>query len=144
MLVCGDSEQRVSAAQAVADGLNGLGFSITLRTLDYADYTAALRSGSYDLYYGETRLSPDFDLSPFFSADGSLSYGSLADGEAANLCLRARENEGNAYDLYACVLEQGLLAPVLFKTYAIYADRGSVPDLQPCLDGIFTIPIPAE
>ena len=93
------------------------------------------------MYYGEARLSPTLDLSPFFDQGGSLSYGSMADSEAAGLCDLTTENEGNAYDLYRYVLEQGLLCPVLFKTYAVYADRGSVSGLQPCLDGVFTLPL---
>ncbi len=140
LVVSGESEQRVAAAQAVVDALNGWGFDLSLRALAYDDYVSALRNGNYDLYYGEVRLSPDFDLGVFFDTDGNLSYGSIADGEAAQLCARARENEGNAYDLYRYVLEQGLLCPILFKTYAIYSDRGSVTGLTPCLDGVFLQP----
>lgn len=141
MIVSSASEQRVSAAQTVVDALNQLGFSLTLKTLDSTEYTAALRNGTFDLYYGEVRLSPDFDLSPFFSAGGSLSYGGIADGALELLCTQALENLGNSYNLHQKVMERGLLCPVLFKTYAVYSTRGRVSNLTPCLDGVFTIPI---
>jgi len=138
MIVSSASQQRVSAARAVAAQLNKLGFAVTVTPLAPAAYTAALQKGEYDLYYGETRLSPDFDLSPFFSASGSLSFGGIADQTLELLCTKMRENSGNAYALYQKVMERGLLCPVLFKTYAIYSARGAVSGLAPCLDCVFS------
>ena len=142
MIVSDASEQRVAAANAVAAALNAQGFSISVEALEYADYTAALQNGSFDLYYGEVRLSPDFDLSVFFGENATLGYGGIADSALALLCAQARENEGNAYNLYERVLERAALCPVLFKTYAVYSQRGRVTGLTPCLDGVFLQPIP--
>jgi len=142
MIVCLSSDQRVAAAQAVVNELNEYGFDLTLKPLEYADYADALEQGMFDLYYGEVRLSPDFDLSEFFNEGGSLCYGSIADPAAASLCARAVENAGNAYDLHREIMDRGLLCPVLFKVYAIYTARGRVAGLTPCLDGVFLRPIP--
>lgn len=141
MIVCGSSEQRVGAAQSVVDMLNGAGYALTLKVLDYSAYLSALQRGEFDLYYGEVRLSPDFDLGAFFEAGGALSYGSLADETMALLCNQMRENAGNAYDLYEKIMERGLICPILFKNYAIYAERGAISNLTPCIDGVFTQPI---
>lgn len=141
MIVCMNSDQRVAAAQAVVDSLNAQGFDLTLRALEYDSYVAALKNGNFDLYYGEVRLSPDFDLSAFFNEGGSLSYGGCADAKAAQLCAQARENAGNAYDLHQEIMDRGLLCPVLFKVYAIYSARGRVTNLTPCLDGVFLQPM---
>ena len=143
MIVNGSPEQRVSAAQAVVDSLNGFGFSLTLKVLDAAEYTRALQNGNFDLYYGEVRLSPNFDLSPFFQEGGSLSYGGIADSAVELLCSQMLENGGNAYDLHDRIMARGLLCPVLFKTYAIYSARGMVANLSTCLDGVFLTPIPS-
>ena len=141
MIVGSSSEQRVAAAQAVVDALNSYGFQLTLEALEYEAYTEALVNGNFDLYYGEVRLSPDFDLSPFFTEGGSLSYGGIADAALVQLCAQATENAGNAYDLHEEILSRGMLCPVLFKTYAIYSARGRVTSLTPCLDGVFLTPI---
>lgn len=141
MIVCLSSEQRVAAAQAVVDQLNALGFRLTLKPLEYNEYVQALQNGNFDLYYGEVRLPPNFDLTEFFREGGSLSYGGIADSAVELLCSRAVENAGNAYDLHQKILERGLLCPVLFKTYAVYCSRGAVSELDPCLDGVFTMPI---
>ena len=58
--------------------LNSLGFNITVKSMEYSEYKQALLQGNFDLYYGEVRLSPNFDLSPFFGATGTLNYGDLA------------------------------------------------------------------
>jgi len=134
MIVCSDSRSRVNAAQAVVDALNALGFKLTLEELEYDDYHAALRAGNFDLYYGEVRLPPNFDLSAFFSANGSLNYGGLADDTFMDLCARALANNGNNYDLYKRVCERGSLTPVLVKSYAVYTTRGSVQNPVSYLD----------
>lgn len=141
MLVCSASEQRVAAAQAIVDSLAAAGLRLTLTALPYDDYLRALDRGEFDAYYGEVRLSPDFDLSVFFDAAGSLSYGSIADSSVARLCDLAMENAGNVYDLHAEIMNRGLLCPVLFKTYAVYTARGRITDLTPCLDGVFLTPM---
>ena len=79
--------------------LNSLGFNITVKSMEYSEYKQALLKGNFDLYYGEVRLSPNFDLSPFFGATGTLNYGDLADSTMMNLCSMALVNSGNTYNL---------------------------------------------
>lgn len=131
LLVCSDSAQRVAAANQIADTLNSFGFLITVRSLPLSQYKQELLGGNFDLYYGEVRLSANFDLTPFFAANGSACFGSMADGAAQTLCQYALENSGNNYDLYRQVLQRGLLCPVLLKTYAVYATRGAFSQLFP-------------
>ena len=98
MLVCASSYQRVQAATKIVQDLNALGFDLTLKSVDYEEYLTLLRAGNFDLYYGEVRLSPNFDLSPFFQSGGSLTYGSLADSTMQSLCNRMLVNSGNSFE----------------------------------------------
>lgn len=134
MIVCSSSYQRVQAATQIVNTLNSLGFQLTLKQLELSEFQNALATGSYDLYYGEVRLSPNFDLSPFFRAGGSLSYGSLADSTMENLCMRALVNSGNTYNLYQRLCARGYITPVLFKSYALYTTRGAVTEPAQYLD----------
>ena len=126
MIVCSSSYIRVQAANEVARMLNSLGFNITVKSMEYSEYKQALLQGNFDLYYGEVRLSPNFDLSPFFGATGTLNYGDLADSTMMNLCSMALVNSGNTYNLYKRVCERGYITPILFKSYALYTTRGAV------------------
>ena len=126
MIVCSSSYQRVEAATEVVNALNALGFKITLKTLELSEFRQALQTGNFDLYYGEIRLSNNFDLTPFFSASGSMCYGGLDDSVMLNLCNQALANNGNSYNLYKRLCERGYITPVLFKNLAVYTTRGSI------------------
>ena len=126
MIVCSSSYQRVEAATEVVNALNALGFKLTLKTMELSEYRQALQSGNFDLYYGEIRLSNNFDLSPFFSPSGSMCYGGLDDSVMLNLCNQALANNGNSYNLYKRLCERGYITPVLFKNLAVYTTRGSI------------------
>ena len=134
MLVCSSSYIRVQAANEVARLLKSLGFNITVKSMEYTEYKQALLQGNFDLYYGEVRLSPNFDLSPFFGATGTLNYGDLSDSTMMNLCSMALVNSGNTYNLYKRVCERGYITPILFKSYALYTTRGAVTEPTRYLD----------
>ena len=136
MIVNAGNHQRVQSAQRIADSLNALGWDVTVEALEESDYRSALLYGNYDLYYGEIRLSPNFDLGVFFREGGAAAYGGIANGTMLSLCSAMLENSGNAYDLHKRMLEQGYLCPVLFKTYALYASRGAASGLNPALDWV--------
>lgn len=140
MIVCASSYQRVQTATKIVQDLNALGFDITLKSMDYDEYHSALLNGNFDLYYGEVRLSPNFDLSPFFQYNGNLNYGSLADNTMQSLCNRMLVNSGNAYSLYQRLCDRGYLTPVMFKNYAVYTTRGAVTEPARYIDWFLPAP----
>ena len=111
--------------------------TVVMKEVPTKDYRQALEMKEYDIYLGQTKLSPNMDLSHFFSADGKLNYGALDDANAYRLCLSALENRGNYYTLYKTIMDEGLLCPILFKSYAIYATRGTITELSPSRDSVF-------
>lgn len=144
MIVCSSSYIRVQAANEVARMLNSLGFNITVKSMEYSEYKQALLQGNFGLYYGEVRLSPNFDLSPFFGATGTLNYGDLADSTMMNLCSMALVNSGNTYNLYKRVCERGYITPILFKSYALYTTRGAVTEPTRYLDWFLPYTVQTE
>ncbi len=137
LLVNSDDSLRVRVARAIADSLRAGGLQVTMSELSGKAYTDALYLRYYDLYVGQTRLSPNMDLSAFFHENGALSYGSVNDMTAYALCLQALENHGNYYTLHQTIMDQGLLCPVLFRSYAVYATRGLITDLTPARNNVF-------
>jgi hypothetical protein len=77
------------------------------------------------------------DISAFFGSKASLNYGGLADPAIHAMSLEALANEGNYYKLHELVMEEGQLCPILFQNYAIYTQRGVLPELSPARDAIF-------
>ncbi len=128
---------RVRVARAIGDMLTECGLVVNMRELPNEDYIDAVKARNFDLYLGQTVLSPNMDLSPFFHTYGSLSYGGINDIGAYTLCLESLANYGNYYSLYKYVMDQGLLCPVLFRSYAVYGTRGLLTGLTPARDNIF-------
>ncbi len=75
LLVCSDTKTKVTLAKTVKKSLEGIGIGVTLVEKEYGEYISALKSGDFDLYVGEVKLSANMSLSTFFSPDGSADYG---------------------------------------------------------------------
>lgn len=136
MIVNAASNQRVTTANRIAEALNNAGFHITAKPMEDEEYQRALKYQNFDLYYGEIRMSSNFDMGSFFRELGSANYGGLASGTGVNLCAAMLENSGNAYDLHKWVMDKGMICPVLFKSYAVYTTRGATPNLSPAVDWV--------
>lgn len=136
-LVNKDDSLRLRVARAIAQMLEDCGLVVEMKTLSSNDYIETMKVRNYDLYLGQTRLSPNMDLSAFFATYGELSWGGINDVSAYSFCLQALENHGNYYTLHKTVMDNGLLCPVLFRSYAVYAVRGMLTELEPTRDGVF-------
>lgn len=137
LLVNKADSRRVKVAGAIGKMLEGYGFTVTISALSGSSYTNALKKGNFDLHLGQTKLSANMDLSAFFDPEGALSYGGLADTATFALAQGAVENQGNYTYLYKRVMDSGMLCPILFRTYAIYVQRGLFDELTPARDHIF-------
>lgn len=136
-LVNKEDTLRLRVARAIVQMLEQSGLDVTILETTYKYCEDYLRYGEYDLYLGQTRLSPNMDLSPFFSATGSLSYGGMNNVTLYALTLESLANSGNYYDLHRKVMDDGCLVPLLFHNYALYGGRGLVSELEPARDHIF-------
>ena len=86
---------------------------------------------------GQTRLSPNYDLTQFFKNYGVFRYGGMTDAAIYALCLDALANKGNYYNLHQTIANDGRLCPVIFHSYAVYATRGLLTELEPSRDNVF-------
>ena len=136
-LVNSDDSLRLRVARAIAKMLTDCGLVVELKALSTNACTEALKFRNFDLYLGQTRLSPNMDLSAFFATYGELSWGGVNDLGAYALSLQALENHGNYFTLHKLVMDQGLICPVLFRSYSVYAIRGLLSNLTPARDGVF-------
>lgn len=141
ILVCSDDAKRVELANYIANTLTPYGFTVKVNGVDEDHYAAYLSRGEFDLYIGQARLPGNFDLSSFFRVYGALAYGGLQNDDLYGLCLKALENSGNLNQLYQAVMDGGYICPVLFKSWAIMATRGTVEDLTPGVDNVFYVNI---
>ena len=136
-LVNKDDSRRVRVARNIKKMLEEGGLKVTMWEYPGAEFREALAEGKFDLYLGQTKLSPNMDLTEFFREDGSLSYGGMDDVAAYAMCLETVANSGNYQSLHQVVMDNGYLCPILFRSYAIYGRRGLLSGLTPARDNVF-------
>ena len=137
LLVNKDDSLRLRAARDIAQMLTECGLETVTVELETNKYLSNIRVGKYDLYLGQTCLSTNMDLTPFFHPYGNISRNGMSDQEIYALCLDALENSGNFYNLHKAVADDGCVVPILFGNYTVYATRGLVTNLSPSRDCVF-------
>lgn len=137
LLVNSSDNTRLQLARFIAKTLTTCGLVTTTLEKSGDSYLEALRGDDYDLYLGQTKLSPNMDLTSFFSEAGVLSYGGMRDSATYTMCLQALENSGNYYNLHQMIADDGQLIPLLFRTHAVFATRGFLTGLAPARDAVF-------
>lgn len=94
LLVNEENSFKLSVAREIAASFSAAGIDMTVTALPWADYTAALAAGSFDLYYGEVRLTADWNLAPLLATGGRLNYGGWSDARCDQLLEAARQRTG--------------------------------------------------
>ena len=136
-LVNADDSLRLRVANFIKAELEDLGFKVTMIESTAYEYQYYLNMQDYDLYLAQTKLSANMDLSQFFYLYAPLCYGNAENEAAYALCEDALSNQGSYYNLHKKVMDEGLICPILFHSYAVYATRGTVTDLAPGRDNVF-------
>ena len=137
LLLNTDDSVRLRAGRAIARMLSAAGLKVVTDERNGVSYRKALQQRNFDLYLGQTRLSANMDLSEFFDTAGVLNYGSMSNAALYGLCQESLANSGNFYTLHQKIAEDGRLTPILFRSNAIFAQRGAFTSLTPSRDNLF-------
>ena len=140
LLVNQENSFKVSAAEYLAQTLSAAGVVITIRTLPWEEYTAALTAGDFDLYYGEVKLTADWDLRPLLATGGSLNYGGWANETTNSLLaayVSASDREAAMEALCTHLQQQVPLIPLCFKSTSVLMQAGVVEGLRPTMTNPF-------
>ena len=130
-IVNSENTHKVQAAYRIARTLRIAGLNIVVRELPWDRFINALETGDFDMYYGETVLGGDFDLSSLL-LPGPLNYGRTASTGYAPFIedfLAARgPNEIRYASSVLCerIRLNAPFAPILYKRYAIYTPLGAI------------------
>lgn len=134
LLVNGENSFKTAVADYLAESFTAAGVPVETRVLPWEEYAAALEAGDFDLYYGEVRLTVDWDLSPLLSSGGALNYGGWMDAETDGLlaAYNAAENRTAAMEaLCSRLRQQSPILPVCFKSTSVLTQTGVLEELTP-------------
>ena len=134
LLVNEENSFKVSAAQEIAAALSRCGLTVTVDSVPWETYLQRLQDGSFDLYYGECRLTADWDVLSLVGTEGSLNYGGFSDEKTDALlaaCRTASEGQRSKAltALWQDLLEKMPIAPLCFKSDSVLTTTGLVEGL---------------
>lgn len=142
-IVNSDSTAKVRAARRIAEDLNSIGINTTLRELSWNDYVTALQEGDFDMYYGEIRLTADWNLSYLFEEKGSMNYANCSDTSYTDLYLAFLAASGGERkqafdDASRYLVENAGIIPICFERRQLLTHRGVVSGVSPTQYDIFS------
>ena len=113
---------------------------MTVSTLPWADYVAELTAGNFDLYYGEIKLTADWNLSQLLGAEAPLNYGgwtgTLFDQYLSNY-LASTDRSVALERLCSYLQTQAPILPICFKSTSVLLQTGVLEGLEPTMNEPF-------
>lgn len=135
ILVNSESSGKLAVCKRIAETLTRLGTPTTVRALPFNEYTRALQTGDFTLYYAEVALGSDFDITRLIS--GSLNFGGFYDAgmSSANAAYLAGDEGFVEYFRTFCDIVP--FAPVMFKDTAMYTQENFFKKTYPTSQNIY-------
>lgn len=135
ILVNKENSTKVSCAKLIGKNLQNIGIKVTLTALEFNEYLQALKDGDFDLYIGEVNLSPNMDLSCFFTSGGAASYG-ITSSMVSNAYNDFKTGSIDINTFIRVFEEEKPFIPLCYRTYIAYysnevAFEGSANEYEP-------------
>lgn len=102
--------------------------------MPWEEYTAALTAGRFDLYYGEVRLTADWNAASLLATGGSLNYGGWSDLQCDQLletCRTSTDRKAALNALCRYLQTQAPILPVCFETVSALYESDVLEGLTP-------------
>jgi len=134
LLVNEENSFKLSIADYLAESWTAGGVPVEVRALPWEEYAAALAAGDFDLYYGEARLTADWDLSALLQPGGTLNYGRWSNPDTSRMMAElsaAEDREAAMKALCAHLKDQAPILPVCFKSVSVLTQSEVVEGLSP-------------
>lgn len=134
LLVNSENTFKVSMAQQIAAAFTAAGVAMEAVSLPWEEYTAALATGSFDLYYGEVRLTADWNAASLLATGGSLNYGGWSDLQCDQLleaCLASTDRKSALNALCRYLQVQAPILPMCFETVSALYESDVAEGLTP-------------
>lgn len=136
LLVNEENRFKITVATQIATALNRYDLVVTVQALPWEEYLTALQNGWYDLYYGETKLQPDWDLTALIGTGGALNYGGFRDEDTDLLLAEFLEVQGDRRtavmrELCEDFLQKQPIVPLCFKVVSVLVTNHAVDRITP-------------
>lgn len=141
LLVNSEDPFKLAVANDLASDLSAFDWKLTVDPRPWEEFQAALAGGDYDLYFGEVRLTADWDLSALVGTGGALNFGGFSDpvlDEAMSAYAAAEEGRDRFLSsLCARLRWQSPILPLCFKRTSVLTQAGVAEGLAPTASNPF-------
>ncbi len=135
ILVNSENSGKVAVCKRIAETLTRLGAPTTVRAVAFDEYTRALSTGDFDLFYAEVTLGADFDITRLVA--GSLNFGGFYDASlSAGVAAYLGGDEGLS-QFFSAFCDTVPFVPVLFKDTAVYTEKNFFKKINPSSQNIY-------
>lgn len=129
-----DNEFKIAVLKRYKEDLATIGITLQIRSLPFEQFQKALSTGDFELYYGETLLTSDFNISPLVSKGGTLNFGQATGLEEA--ISKYQTSQGNEKKLsekalYEAFLNNMPIIPIAFEYTQVFVKSGLVQNISP-------------
>lgn len=137
ILVNSENPFKVAAANQIAASLNAIGIKTSVEEVTFEEYQTRVLSGDFEMYYGEIRMTPDFDLRSLIMTGGALNYGRYSNAQTDQLVIDARADDANKTQLYTHFLAEMPIIPVAFAKDQVVVRSNLIKGFSPSPNWIF-------
>lgn len=155
-IVCSDNASKVVAARKIAEDMQSIGLDVVLQELSWREYQEALKNPrdedgkpTWDMYYAEVALTPDWNLLPLVEAlpedsyETNLNFGKwdmpvVEDAIYAYLKADDDTRAAELNSLLTQITSNGVIIPVCFEQREVISHLGIITGMKPNQYNIFT------
>ncbi len=135
ILVNNENSAKLAACKRIAETLTRLGAPTTVSALPFEEYTQALKSGDFSLYYASVALGADFDITKLLS--GSLNFGGFNDEELKALHSAYLSGDEAKDEFFTKFCEVIPFVPIMFKDTAVYMQEDFFESCTPTSENLY-------
>lgn len=154
-IVCSDNASKVVAARKIAEDMQSIGLDVTLQELSWKEYQEALKNPrdedgkpTWDMYYAEVALTPDWNLLPLVEAlpqdsyRTNLNFGKwdmpvVEDAIYSYLSANDETRPSAASAMLTQISANGVIIPVCFEEREVISHLGVITGMVPNQYNIF-------
>ena len=137
MAVNKDNSFKQAMARSIQQSLEDVNIEVYIAEYPYAQYLEAVKSGKYDLYLSETKLSYSFDLSEFFESGGGLSYGIDTDCPSAEKYEEFKSGEATMQNFLDTFADDLPFIPLAYRCGAAVKSENIKTQISPTVGDCF-------
>lgn len=119
-----NSDIKTTVANSIAESFKALGLTLTVTELESAEYTAAVTSGNFMLYLGETAVARDMDPTFLYKTGGSMNYTGYSNENLDALFDKYKTGD-TGLDSYLTAFSDSMpIIPIVFRKNVMYCAKG--------------------